>query len=63
MMDHVESHLRKELGRGLIVTCRHPVYEATGLVLETVDEFKLHVKEKHGIILRNPWYMRQVRGG
>jgi hypothetical protein len=58
MMDYVESHLREELGRGPTVACRHPVYEAARLVLETVDEFKLYVKEKHGITLRNPWYVR-----
>jgi hypothetical protein len=56
MMDHVESHLRRESGPTL--ACRHPVCEATGLILETVGEFKLHVKKDHGITLRDPWYVR-----
>jgi hypothetical protein len=56
MMDHVESHLRRELGP--TIACRHEVCEAAGVVLETVGEFKLHVKQEHGIKLRNPWYVR-----
>ena len=54
-MDHVESHLSKELG--LTIACRYKVCEATRVVLETVSEFKLHVKEEHGITLRNLWYV------
>jgi len=56
MMDHIESHLRMEPGP--TIACRHPVCEATREVLENVGEFKLHVKEKHGITLRDPWYVR-----
>jgi len=52
MMDHVESHLRRELGE--TVACRHPVCEAAGLVLENVKLFKLHVQTVHGIKLRDP---------
>jgi len=53
MIDHVESHLREELGRGPTIACRYPVCDTTRLVLETIDKFKLHVKEKHSITLRN----------
>jgi hypothetical protein len=56
IIGHVESHLRRELG--LIVAYRYPVYETTRLVLETVDKFKYHVKEAHGITLRDLWYVR-----
>ena len=57
MMDHVESHLRIEPGP--TIAYRHPVYKAIGEVLEKVGKFKLHVKEKHDITLRDPWYVRQ----
>lgn len=56
MMDHVESHLRRELGP--TVACRHPVCEAARLVLETVNQFKYHVQVVHGITLRDPRYVR-----
>jgi hypothetical protein len=56
MIDHIESYVARELGP--TVACRHPVCEATKEVLETMGEFKLHVKEKHGITLRDPWYVR-----
>jgi hypothetical protein len=56
MMDHVESHLRREPGP--TVACRHPVCEAAGEVLETVNQFKHHVQVEHGITLRDPWYVR-----
>jgi len=52
IMDHVESHLRREPGP--TVTCRHPVCEATELVLKTMGEFKFHMKKDHGITLRDP---------
>ncbi len=56
MMDHVESHLRREPGQ--TVACRHPVYEAAGQVLKTVNQFKHRVHVVHGIALRVPWYVR-----
>ena len=56
MIDYVESHVRRESGP--TVACRHPVYEAAGQVLETVEEFKYHVKKDHSITLRDPWYVR-----
>ena len=56
MMDHVESHLRRELGE--TVACRHPVCEAAGLVPENVKLFKLHVQTVHGIKLRDPRYVK-----
>jgi hypothetical protein len=56
MMDHVESHLRKEPGP--TIACRHPVCKAAGLVLKTVNEFKYHVQVVHGITLREPRYVR-----
>jgi hypothetical protein len=59
MMDHVESHLRKEPGP--TVACCHEVCEAAGVILKTVDEFKRHVKEIHDITLRNPWYVRSKK--
>jgi hypothetical protein len=61
IMDHVEAHLRKERAemRPEQVRCRHPVCQATGLVLECVNDFKNHVKEVHGVTLRNPSYVRE----
>jgi hypothetical protein len=56
IIDHVESHLRREPGP--TIACRHPVCEAAVRVLETVGKFKRHVKKVHGITLRNPWYVR-----
>jgi hypothetical protein len=56
MMDHVESHLRREPGS--TVACRHPVCEAAGLVLKTVNQFKYHVQVVHDITLREPRYVR-----
>jgi hypothetical protein len=60
MMDHVEAHLCRERAetRSEHVRCRHPVCQATGLVLECVNDFKNHVKEVHGVTLRSPWYVR-----
>ena len=55
MIDHVESYLSKELGP--TIACRYKVCEAARVVLETISEFKLHVKEEHSITLRNLWYM------
>jgi hypothetical protein len=61
IMDHVEAHLHRERAetRSKHVRCRHPVYKGTGLVLEGIHEFKNHVREVHGINLRNPWYVRE----
>jgi hypothetical protein len=56
IMNHVESHLSRELGP--TVACRHPVCEAAGLVLKTVNQFKYHVKVVHDITLREPRYVR-----
>ena len=56
IMDHVESHLRKE--PRLIIAYCYLVCEATGLVLGTVGKFKRYVKNDHGITLRDPWYVR-----
>ena len=56
MMDHVESHLRREPGDP--VACRHLACEAAGLALKTVNQFKRHVKVVHGITLREPRYVR-----
>jgi hypothetical protein len=50
MMDHVESHLRKEPAE--TIACRHPVCMAEGLVLDNVMHFKNHVQRVHGISLR-----------
>ncbi len=36
----------------------HKLQYCARLVLKTVDEFKYHVKEEHGITLRDPWYVR-----
>jgi len=55
MMDHVESHLRKEPAE--IIACRHPVCMAEGLVLNNVMHFKNHVQLVHGITLRKPKYI------
>jgi hypothetical protein len=56
MMDHVESHLRREPRE--TVACRHPECKAAGLVLKTVNQFKSHVEVEHGISLREPRYVR-----
>lgn len=56
MIDHVESYLRKKPGP-IIAYC-YPVCEAILVVLDTIDVFKLYVKETHGITLRDPWYVR-----
>jgi len=52
MMDHVESHLRKEPAE--TVACRHPVCKTEGLVLNSVMHFKNHVEMVHGIRLQEP---------
>jgi hypothetical protein len=51
MINHVESHLSKELR--LTIACRYKVCEATKVVLETISKFKLYIKEEYGITLRN----------
>ena len=50
MMDHVESHLRKEPAE--TIACHHPVCKAEGLVLNSVMHFKNHVARVHEISLR-----------
>jgi len=50
MMDHVESHLRRQPAG--IIECGHPVCKAEGLVLNNVMHFKNHVARVHGISLR-----------
>jgi hypothetical protein len=52
MMDHVESHLRKQPAE--IIACCHPVCMAEGLVLNNVARFKNHVQLVHSITLRKP---------
>jgi hypothetical protein len=58
-MDHVEAHLRREQAEmGFeTVRCRHPVCEATGLVLKHVNHFKNHVERVHGVALREQRYV------
>jgi hypothetical protein len=56
MMDHVESHLRRELAE--TVAFRHPVCKAAGLVLNSDMQFKNHVQVVPGITLREPRYVR-----
>jgi hypothetical protein len=54
MMDHIESHLRKEPTE--IVACRYPVYKAEGLVLNSIIHFKNYIEMVYGIRLREPKY-------
>ena len=54
MMDHVESHLRKEPAE--TIACRYPVCKSEGLVLNDVMQFKNHVQIVHGIRLWEPKY-------
>jgi hypothetical protein len=49
MINHVESHLSKELR--LIIACCYLVYKAARLVLKTIDKFKYYMKFVHSIIL------------
>ena len=49
MMDHVESHLRKE--RAETIACYHPVYKAKGLVLDNMMHFKNHAQRVYSISL------------
>ena len=60
MMDHVKAHLCRERAetRSEQVRCRHPVYEAAGLVLKHVNHFKNHVETVHGVTLREQRYVR-----
>ena len=51
MMDHVESaHLRK-ISAHQTISCRHPVCQSAGLVLNNLMHFKNHVQSVHGISL------------
>jgi hypothetical protein len=51
IIDHVKSHLRREVG--LTVACHYLVYKAARLVLKTMNEFKYYVQVMHSITLRD----------
>jgi len=51
MINYVESYLYRELRP--TVAYRHLIYEAAGLVLKTVNEFKYYMKVIYGITLRD----------
>jgi len=51
MMNHVESHL-ESIPLGQRISCRHPVCQSEGLVLNNLEQFKNHVATVHGIALR-----------
>jgi hypothetical protein len=53
-MDYIKSHLYKEPTE--IVACRHPVYKAEGLVLNSVVHFKTYMEMVYSIRLRKPKY-------
>lgn len=55
MMNHVESHL-ESVPTGQRISCRHPICQSEGLVLQHVNHFKSHVQKVHGITLRETKY-------
>lgn len=55
MMNHVNNHL-KNVSLNQRLSCRHPVCQFEGLILDNLQHFKNHVATVHRITLR-AWYV------